>query len=275
MNRPLTSLALVGALLVGGALAAAPANAVGDDGTVVYYSLPFRSDLVRVEQPSDQPQALITTATYAQWQADGFPAPAAAGVTYHAYTWSPDVLADLTFGTDDRAEATRLSFAEWQRVGSPRPVTTSLPEVGYAFSYGSSSEVFVDTFLLFLHGGTPLTAPTHKLTYAEYVHLGSAELAYNVADNYPFSGMFMRKLAWSPAIVWEIPQNGSGDLLSYDDWAARAFPTPQVVKSFPGDRYCQAAGSSDITYRGYAAPGGVKMSYSQWAAAGRPAPARC
>ncbi|WP_317232156.1 hypothetical protein [Clavibacter capsici] len=273
MHRTLTSIAVVGALLVGGAVTAAPASAA-DASTITYYSLPFRSDLVRVEALTDQNQTFITTATYAEWQEDGFPSPRAAGVTYHAYTWSPDVLADLHFGDDDRTEATQLSFAEWQRVGSPRPVTTSLPESGYAFSYGSSSEVFVDTSLLLRDGG-PVTAPTHKLTYAEYVHLGSPELAEAAADNYPFSGMFMRKFAWSPAIVWEIPQNGSGDLLSYDDWAARAFPTPQVVKSFPGDRYCKAAGSSDITYRGYAAPDGVKMSYAQWVAAGRPAPARC
>ncbi|WP_440694091.1 hypothetical protein [Clavibacter nebraskensis] len=273
MNRPLVSIALVGAVLVGGAVAAAPA-AAGNTGTVIYYSLPFRGDLVRVDQSTHQEGASITTATYAQWRADGFPAPAAAGVTYRAYTWSSDVLADLTFGTDDRAEATRLSSAEWQRVGSPRPVTTSLPSSAIAYSFASSSEVFVNTSMLPQGDSAPTT--THKLTYAEYTHLGSPQLAEEFGhDSYPFSGMFMRKLAWSPAIVWEIPENASGDVLTYDEWAAFAFPTPQVVKSFPGDRYCQAAGSADITYRGYAAPDGVKMSYAQWVTAGKPAPARC
>jgi hypothetical protein len=272
MNRPLTALALVGALLVGGAVAAAPASAA-DESTVTYYSLPFRGDLIRVEALTDQNQTFITTATFAEWQSDGFPAPVAARVTYHAYTWSSDVLADLRFGEDDRPEATRLSFAEWQRVGTPRPVTTSLPESGYAFRFGSSSEVFVDTDLLLRDGG-PLTT-THKLTYAEYVHLGSPTLTEQVADNFPFSGMFMRKLSWNPAIVWEIPENASGDALTYDEWAAFAFPTPQVVRSFPGDRYCQAAGSADITYRGYAAPDGLKLSYGQWVAAGSPTPTRC
>jgi hypothetical protein len=274
MNRPFTSLALVGALLAGGAVAAAPASAAVEDSTVTYYSLPFRADLVRVEALTNQNQTFITTATYAQWQGDGFPSPVSAGVTYHGYSWSADVLADLRFGDDDRPEATRLTFAEWQRVGSPRPVTTSLPESGYAFRFGSSSEVFVDTDLLLRDGG-PLTT-THKLTYSEYVHLGSPQLTETLNhDSYPFADMFMRKLAWSPAIVWEIPDNACGDVLTYDEWAAFAFPTPQVVKSFPGDRYCQAAGSADITYRGYAAPDGVKMSYVQWVTAGRPAPARC
>jgi len=273
MNRPLVSIALVGAVLVGGAVAAAPAAAEGN-GNVIYYSLPFRGDLVRVDQSTETQGASITTATYAQWRADGFPAPVAAGVTYHAYTWSSDVLADLTFGTDDRAEATRLSLAEWQRVGSPRPVTTSLPSSAIAYSFASSSEVFVNTSLLQQGSSAPTT--THKLTYAEYSHLGSPRLAEEFGhDSYPFSDMYVRKLAWSPAIVQEIPKNGSGDALTYDEWAALAFPTPQVVKSFPGDRYCQAVGSSDITYRGYAAPKGVKMTYSQWVTAGRPAPARC
>lgn len=274
MNRPLVSIALVGAVLVGGAVAAAPASAAGNTGAVVYYSLPFRSDLVRVDQSTEQEGASITTATYAQWQADGFAAPTPAGVTYHAYTWSSDVLADLTFGTDDRAEATRLSFAEWQRVGSPRPDSTSLPSSAIAYSFASSSEVFVNTSILFEDGNAPTI--THKLTYAEYTHLGSPQLAEEFGhDSYPISDMYVRKLAWSSAVVQEIPKNGSGDALTYDEWAALAFPTPQVVKSFPGDRYCQAAGSSDITYRGYAAPDGVKMSYSQWVAAGRPAPGRC
>ncbi|WP_043676307.1 hypothetical protein [Clavibacter michiganensis] len=273
MHRTLTSIALVGALLVGGAVTAAPASAA-DASTITYYSLPFRSDLVRVEALTDQNQTFITTATYAQWQEDGFPAPRAAGVAYHAYTWSPDVLADLTFGPDDRAEATRLSFAEWQRVGSPRPVSTSLPSSAIAYSFASSSEVFVNTSILYKDGSAPTV--THKLTYAEYTHLGSPQLAEEFGhDSYPFSDMYVRKLAWSPAIVQEIPKNASGDALTYDEWAALAFPTPQVVKSFPGDRYCKAAGSSDITYRGYAAPTGVKMTYSQWVTAGRPAPATC
>jgi hypothetical protein len=271
MNRPLTALALVGGLLVGGAVTAAPASAADDD--VTYYSLPFSGDLLRVE-PYDGPDSTRPhIATFAEWQADGLPRPVRADVRYHAYTWSPDVYADLDLPVGP--VALKLTYGEWRAAGSPRPVTTGLSATSAAFKWASSSEVFVGTYSI-PRGDGPHDSVTHKLTFAEYRHLGYPSLAVqgNEGDD-PYAAMYVRKLSWTPSIVLEYAQRESAYMLDYDEWASLAFPTPQIVASFPGDRFCQTQGSADITYRGYAAEDGLKLTFGQWLAAGSPKPTAC
>jgi hypothetical protein len=275
MRRPITALALVGALLVGGAVAAAPAHASSDDPrTRSYHSVAFSDDLILVDSNGNPEETITTIATYSEWQADGFPTPVPASATFYGSTWSPVVYAEIAL--DDYPVALPISFGEWQRAGSPRPITTQLSSTAGVYKWASSSEVFASIASLSRSAGrTQFT--DHKLTYDEYRHLGSPALAEQPGEgNVFYDSSYVRKLSWLPSIVIEDTKNGQGELLSYEAWAAAAYPTPQVVKSFPGDRFCQAPGSADITYRGYAASDdGLKLSYSQWAAAGKPSPTRC
>ncbi|MFT7766373.1 hypothetical protein [Clavibacter tessellarius] len=275
MRCPIPALAVVGALLVGGAVTAAPAHASSDDPrTRSYHSVTFSDDLILVDGDGN-PEATITTiATFAEWKADGFPKPVPATATYFGSTWSPDIRADIAL--DDDVVSLPLTYREWQRAGSPRPTTDGMSATEGAYKWASSAEVFASVVVLSRETGRREEID-HKLTYDEYRHLGSPELAAQPGEGDVFyDSSYVRKLAWLPSIVIEDTRNTQAELLSSASWAALAYPTPQVVKSFPGDRFCQAPGSADITYRGYAAPGdGLKMSYAQWVAAGKPAPTRC
>ncbi|MBM7410733.1 hypothetical protein JOE38_000556 [Clavibacter michiganensis] len=272
MNRSLTALALVGALLVGGAVAAAPASAA-EARTRSYHSVPFLDDLILVDGDGNPEDTVTTIATFSEWRADGFPAPTRESATFFGSTWSPVVYAEIAL--PDYPVSLPISYGEWQRAGSPRPVTTRLSSTAGVYKWASSSEVFSSIASLSRSvGRTEFT--DHKLTFDEYRHLGSPALAEQPGEgNVFYASSYVRKLPWLPSIVIEDTRNVQGELLSYDSWASYAYPTPQVVKSFPGDRYCMAAGSPDITYSGYAAPDGVKMTYSQWVAAGSPRPTTC
>jgi hypothetical protein len=273
MRRPITALAVIGALLVGGAVTAAPASAA-DARTRSYHSVPFLDDLILVDGDGDPEDTVTTIATYSEWQADGFPAPVPASATFSGSTWSAVVYAEIDL--PEYPVSLPISYGEWQRAGSPRPTTNRLSSTASVYKWASSSEVFASRAVLSRSAGRTESID-HKLTYDEYRHLGSPALAVQPGEgNVFYDSTYVRKLAWLPSIVIEDTKNAQGELLSYTAWAAAAFPTPQVVKSFPGDRYCQAAGSPVITYRGYAASDdGLQLSYAQWVAAGKPAPTRC
>jgi hypothetical protein len=257
VNRSIPALVLAGALALGGALVAAPAQATPGDGTM--YSVPFGPDLYRDVETTDG--FFVEHVSYEQWAEAGFPRPVAADIEYRKFTWSPAVYADVLL--EAAATTMRLTYDQYASVGSPKPLTDALTAEAGIFKYGYSDE-------LFLVQGTyyeedPLI---HKLTFAEFVHLGSPAVD-QVSDS------VYRRLAWFPAIVGPKPQTGEEGVLTFEDWDYFARPTPQIVESFDGDRFCQAAGSADIRYVGLAAPKGVKLSYAQWRAAGFPAPARC
>ncbi|MBT1635569.1 hypothetical protein [Clavibacter michiganensis] len=257
MNRFIPALVLAGAIVLGGALVATPAQATPGDGTM--YSVPFSENLFRdVESPDGFSVELVT---YDEWAAAGFPRPVAAEIEYRKYTWSPAVYADVVL--EGAATTLRLTYDEYASVGSPKPADDGLTANGAVIKYAYSDE-------LFLVEGTYLEElpSLHKLTYREWAHLGFP--AVDHVENSTF-----RKLAWFPAIVGPKAQTGEVAALTFEDWDYFARPTPQIVKSFDGDRFCKAAGSADIRYVGIAAPKGVKLSYAQWREAGFPAPGRC
>jgi hypothetical protein len=257
MSRSLPALVLAGALALGSALVAAPAQAASDD--VTYYSVPFSGDLYVTSEYEDY--RFPVTASFDDWAADGFPKPVPASITYRAFTWADEIYSDIQ--TDPGAVSTHeLTFPEWRAAGSPAPTTNGLPADSGVYKFGYSDELFV----AILTDGRDVPV-NHKLTFTEFAHLGYPSVVIR-------DGGF-RKLSWLPAIVgatvptYEIE---AIDLWTWDYWGR---PTPQIVKSFDGDRFCQKPGSADISYVGIAAPQGVKLSFGQWREAGSPAPARC
>jgi hypothetical protein len=259
MNRPITALVLAGALALGATATAAPALAATDAAApsgATYYSLPFTDDLYRVVS-GDQPM----TASFAEWQADGFPSPVRAQFTTLKYTWAPEIYADVEL--PGYTITLELDYAGWRAAGFPQPRTNALASGTTIMKNASSDELIAATFRWQTD-----TADFHKLTYGEWTRLGSPAVDLE-------SGFAYEKLSWLPTIIGPDYQTGERGFVDFEEWTYLDRPTPRVVASFPGDRYCQAAGSADITYRGDAAPQGLKMSYSQWVAAGKPSPIRC
>jgi hypothetical protein len=260
MNRPLSALALAGALALGATLTAGPASAAtapaaAPAGTT-YYSLPFTADLYSVTADEEP-----TRASFADWQADGFPSPVRAPFTTLKYNWADTIYADVEF--PEQTITLDLDYAGWRAAGFPTPRTDVLSAGTTIVKYDSSDELFTATILWQTD-----TAAFHKLTVNEWRHLDSPG-----ADLEP--GFSYERLSWLPAILGPDYQTGERALIGFDEWSYLDRPTPRVVASFPGDRFCQPAGSADITYRGDAAPEGLKLSYRQWLAAGSPKPERC
>ncbi|MFT7766370.1 hypothetical protein [Clavibacter tessellarius] len=257
MNRSIPSLAIAGVLVLGSALVATPAQAAPGDGT--YYSIPASSNLFQVDVADGQSRLLV--ATYDEWRADGFPAPRPAAVDYVKYTWGDTIYQDVT--VEDISFSTLVDYPTWRSLGFPSPRTDQLAADSTVRAYTGSDELFVWEGL-----GLSDNFIVHKLTFAEYAHLG-----YPSVDDE--SEPAFRKLSWNPNIVGPVDQTGRIGVVDFGTWDFFARPTPQIVKSFDGDRFCKAAGSADIRYVGIAAPKGVKLSYAQWREAGFPAPGRC
>jgi hypothetical protein len=257
VNRSIPALAIAGALVLGSALAATPAHAAPGDGT--YYSVPFSGDLFLLEPVDDG--AVIVPASFDTWRADGFPAPRPATTAYVKYTWGPTVYGDVTI--EGVSISVRLDYESWTRAGRPAPRTDRLAADSGILRYAGSDELFVQ------EGASYTDDPGyHKLTFPEYAHLGYPSVVFD-------RDTLFSKLSWNPNIVGPVDQTGEVGVVDFVTWDYFARPTPLVVKSFDGDRFCQAAGSADIRYVGIAAPKGVKLSYGQWREAGSPAPARC
>ncbi|CAQ01847.1 hypothetical protein ACR8AL_07670 [Clavibacter sepedonicus] len=257
MNRSIPALAIAGALVLGSAIVAAPAQATPGDGT--YYSVPGTSFLFTVDAVDGKPA--LGVATYEEWQEDGFPSPRPAAVEYLKYTWDSTIYQDAT--VDGVSFSTRIDYATWRSVGFPAPRTDRLAADSEIHRYTGSDELFVWAGAAFTDDPA-----VHKLTFAEFAHLGYPAVDYESEPEF-------RKLSWSPNIVGPVDQAGTIGVVDFATWDYYARPTPQIVTSFDGDRFCKAAGSADIRYVGIAAPKGVKLSYAQWREAGFPAPGRC
>ncbi|OUE08916.1 hypothetical protein CMsap09_08225 [Clavibacter michiganensis] len=257
MNRSLPALVLVGALALGGALVAAPAQAAPQHNA--YYSVPFSGDLYVTE--SYEGVRYSAPAYFDDWEADGFPRPVPATVAYRGFTWSSDIYADIQ--TEPGAASTLgLTYGQWRAAGSPKPTRDVLPVDSDVFKYSYSDELFVGVFSF--GDDVPVN---HKLTFGEYAALGYPSASTRSEG--------FRKLSWLPSIVGATVPTYEIAAIDFWTWEYWGKPTPQVVKSFTGDRFCQTAGSADIRYVGIAAPQGVKLSYGQWLEAGSPAPTRC
>jgi hypothetical protein len=261
VHRTIPAVLTAAALLLGGTLATIPADiaVAAPVGGVVYYSNPFDDRLVAV-RPADT-SLEYSGASYEEWRADGFPAPVPARVTYIGYTWDSTIWADQAFGRF--TYTTMLDFDRWTRAGQPAPRSDVLADSHDVIRYDGSDELFV------ILGATYTDEPGfYKLSFAEFARLG-----YPAVDR--VEQTTFRKLPWNPAIIGPKDRTGDIGVMSFEAWDYFSRPTPQIVRSFDGDRFCQAAGSADIRYVGIAAPQGMKLSYAQWRDAGFPAPTRC
>ncbi|WP_435078724.1 hypothetical protein [Clavibacter michiganensis] len=257
MLRSLTALAVAGTLAVGGLSVATPASAATNGA---FYSVPYDSTLFQVTTVDGRPHA--DPATFQDWSAAGRPAPRAATTVYVRFTWESTVQADSTAG--GARFSISLDYDEWRRAGSPTPRTDRVPAASSILQYSGSDEIFV------VQGSSSFTDEPgyHQLTFAEYAHLG-----YPAVDR--TSPRIFTKLSWNPTLVGPISSTGETGPVPFDVWDYFARPTPAVVASYDGDKFCQAAGADEIRYIGQAAPDGMALTFSEWVAAGSPKPATC
>ncbi|KZC96406.1 MULTISPECIES: hypothetical protein [Clavibacter] len=257
MLRSLTALAVAGSLAVAGVAVATPASAAAG-GT--FYSVPYDSSLFQVTTVAGRAEA--QPASFETWRAAGFPAPQPAATQYVRFTWESTVQADSTAG--DAAFSVSLTSAEWRRAGSPTPRTDRLPAASSILQYSGSGELFV------VESESSFTDDPgyHQLTFAEYAHLG-----YPAVDT--TSPRIFSKLSWNATLVGPVSSSGETGPVSFAVWDRFARPTPVVVASYDGDRFCHAAGAAEIRYVGKAAPEGMALTYREWVAAGSPEPATC
>jgi len=256
MNRTIRSL-IAAVVVVGSAAVALPAHAATSAGH--YYSVPYSADLfIDVDSP-DGPT--VVPATFDDWKQDGFPKPRPASMAYVKYTWDSTIFADATAGRV--TFSAYLDYASWTKLGAPTPRTDRLAADSTVYQYRGSDELFVSAGVAFAD-----EPGQHKLTFSEYRHLGYPAVVGPQEEPY-------RKLSWSDSIVGRDLYTGEVARIDFATWTYLAQPTPQVVASFDGDRYCQAAGSPDVRYSGLAAPDGVTLTFGQWVAAGSPRPTTC
>lgn len=179
------------------------------------------------------------------------PAPTA----YVKYPWSATVYGVTFWQTGaDTWQWDELTFPQYQKAHYPAVRNAGWILGSYYYQWSTSAELFVQ-------GDDGVV---HKLNYSEWADSGFQD--FERLDNVGF-----QKLSWSAEIggMNDIA-GGQGAKLSYDEWAAESFPTPQVVQRFPGDQFYRSAGDPTVVYAGPLVNRAV--SYPEWAAAGFPAP---
>lgn len=241
--------AVVG-LAVAATLVAAPSQAA----ETAFYSVAYDSTLYLHEHDGDYTYA----ASYEEWQQAGFPAPTPAPVSYVKYAWSNDIWAVHFFGPDREDWIwAPLDFQQWTRAGRPAAREAGWIEGSTYWKYGSSPEIFVAIWE---------DEPAHKLTAREWQAAGSP-----APENLWNEGVY--KYPWSTSIgyLWDTP-TGSGQPLTYDDWAFLGFPTPQAVTHVSNEFVWRYRGSSQIYLDSAITGHDFPLSYAQWSALGRPTP---
>jgi hypothetical protein len=63
--------------------------------------------------------------------------------------------------------------------------------------------------------------------------------------------------------------------LTFEEWAALGYPSPQVVTRYAKDLICSVKGTPNIRYLGPGHYTGLIITLEQWRAAGSPPPERC
>ena len=140
------------------------------------------------------------------------------------------------------------SYATWQNAGFPKPIPAPTDYVKY-----------------------PWAPAIYAVSYFEggWVDSGYRQPEYRTNQGF-------QKLSWSNTIsqMWSLT-TGGGYRLTYADWAAEGFPSPQLVARYPGDRFCTYSwrSSSIITYDGRFEYRDI--NFNEWQAAGSPTPERC
>lgn len=194
--------------------------------------------------------------SYNKWrEVYGFKTPQPADTNFVKYPWSATIYA-VTFwpGGEDSWMWTRLSYPQWQTAGFPSARNAGWIKNSYEYKWASSGEIFV----------LGEDGVHHKLTGPEWAASGYRPYVERSPEGF-------LKLSWDGTIV-RMPdiRGGHGHAVSYGEWQAEAFPTPQTVNRIGGDSFYRNYNDSTIWYAG---PGMNRpVSYKEWAAAGQPTP---
>lgn len=273
---------LAAAVTALGSVTATPAAAAMPGSELGWYSVPYASTLYwahRVGPTSTE----LRPASYAEWQAAGFPAPRPVAADYVRVPWWSTIVAIPQIPgwvfPGRIGESDVVTYDGWARAGFPTPRTVAhLPNSIYTQAPGSA-EIWVEA--------PEAAAPRHLLTLGEWIAAGSPspivrtppvdpgtvyvqwstspEIFAVVGDSvrklsfaawaaagYPtptrLSGGFHR-LTWHPTIVQF--DTDIAFTVSYDDWAAEGFPTPAMLPTLPGDQYCHDVERDVVAYDGF------------------------
>lgn len=251
--RPRRLLGSILGLALAGTLVAAPVSAV-ENG---FYSVPYDDTLYHHEHYTSGGEITIP-AGYGQWQDAGFPTPRRAPADYVRYPWSTEIWAVHFFGPSRQDWVwVPLDFDQWTRAGRPPAREAGWIEGSTYWQYASSPEIFVAIWD---------DEPAHKLTPAQWRAAGSP-----APDRFGTEGIY--KYPWSSSIgyVWDTP-SGSGDKLTYEDWAFLGFPTPQTVNHLNDEFVWQFRGSGQLYLDSAITGVDHPLTYAQWSALGRPEP---
>lgn len=191
--------------------------------------------------------------SYAEWTADGRPAPSLAPVDYVGHYWSTGIWARTTWASPAPSSAL-VTFDQWVDAG--RPSARHIPWIDgtYVYRWATSDQV----------GVVDPSGDYHWLTAAEWAAAGRP--TPDVRENQGFA-----KLFWSNEIARMTNLSaGQGHPIGGATWEAENRPVPLEVTRFAGDQFYREAGSSTIRYAGPTMNRAITLG--EWHAAGSPAP---
>ena len=178
--------------------------------------------------------------------------PAQAATTYVKYPWSSTIY-EVSNGS-----AGRITLNEWVAAGQPNPQTVSWVPNSDVFKYQTTpSEIFVRG---------PGDPDAHHLTAAEWVAMGQPA---------PQSwGSYIYKYTWNDNVVHRI--GNEYWRLDTQLWNSFGQPTPQYVRSLPGDSWCRIPSNGQIYFSNtFASVPAMYVTAQQYATAGSPSYVTC
>ncbi|MCF4120653.1 hypothetical protein L1785_06655 [Antribacter sp. KLBMP9083] len=261
VRRFAATVTAAGCLLLGLSVPAAPASAA-DSG---YYVTEFDGYIWHGTAAETYEHI-----SYSQWASAGFPAPTRVDVDYVRYSWSPNIFARFTLPAtwaygEPVEKASQVTFGEWRTAGYPTPATASWIPESFVSGHSTSDELFLQDPPLIKTGGG--WVPSHKLSYAEWVAIGSPEphifnyqgfFRYGWTDKIFVVGGIE---GWEPTGLPRLAGNAGGHVLTYDEWVHYGSPTPMVVDSLPGDVLWKWDAFPTLYYQG---PQGVEILFLTW-----------
>jgi hypothetical protein len=184
-----------------------------------------------------------------------YQAPLATSTDYVKYPWSSSIYA-VTFwpGGESSWQWDRLTFEQWSTAGRPSARNAGWIKGSTYYQWSTSPELFV----------VGEDGVVHKLTASEWQASGYRGFS-------PRADVGFVKLTWSNEIArMSSVSAGQGSPITLAVWQSEGSPTPLSRSRFTGDQFYQFAGSPDIWYAGPTV--NRIITFSEWSAAGNPAP---
>jgi peptidoglycan/xylan/chitin deacetylase (PgdA/CDA1 family) len=219
------------------------------DAAATVYSLSYRPELYVIEG------GLARAISYSEWQQMGFPRPEPAPTRFVKYRWAAGIYAVTPWSA---AEVTwqwdLLTYEQWRRAGFPAPQTVPWIQGSYLYKWATSPDI----------GVRAPDGSQRWLTWSEWAAMDFRSYDHRVNEGFV-------KLTWDPTIAkMDDLANWKGHPIGWAQWRDANFAKPRGYQRFPGDRFTRYLGSPTIYYSGLTANRAI--TYSEWAAAGFPAP---